>query len=268
MGYLMADLTVRELEQIIKSTGTVIVPVGSVEQHGYHLPLSSDIYNATQVPYKVSKYINAVIAPPLNYSYSGGMLTGTINVSPQSITSILTDILAELARMGFKNLCVYMGHGGTYNLFAVETAFRMIPKRRPDLKELTFAMIKSWETSSSWMEILNNGVDDGNDYHAGLVETSLMMCWAPELVRSEIAVDKPEIAHMLCTNPDWYEEAYRSIDHPFIVPYYQQREGIKVGVMGFPEKASCELGKKIIKEMEQGLIDFIGVLNEKTGFTR
>lgn len=260
MAYIMSNMTVKEMKEALLKTKTVIIPMGSTEQHGYHLPLSCDMYNAVEVPHRVADRINAVVAPPINYTYSGGELFGTVNVSPQVLSLYLMDICSEFMRMGFKNICTFMGHGGTLNMAAVTDAMRMILKKNNHRDDLIFSVIRSWELSPTWLEIFNKGPQ--RDIHAGNVETSLMMYWKPEQVRSKFELDRPEVAGMLRTDPDWYEVEEKAIEHSFVVGRPYQRKAIEVGVMGFPEQATVDLGELISREMEEGLVGYIKMLNE------
>ena len=63
MAYFMDTMSVRDMKHAMEKTKTVIIPVGVVEQHGYHLPLSMDIQNSVQLTKKAGDRLNAVIAP-------------------------------------------------------------------------------------------------------------------------------------------------------------------------------------------------------------
>ena len=260
MAYIMEHMTVKDMNEAIKQTKTVIIPVGVVEQHGYHLPLSTDIHNATEVPRRAGDRLNAVIAPTVPYSYSGGELLGTINISPQVFSLLIMDICSEFARMGFKNIVVFLGHGGTDNENALKSSLQMILKRNPQLREITLSLVKCWELSPTWMDYFR--MEPEHDFHAGQVETAVMMYWKPELVRDTIEMDSPELSRMMRTDQNWFEKVEKKIDHRFVIPKVTQREEIKVGVMGFPEKATRELGEKVCKEMVEGLVEYVELLNK------
>lgn len=262
MAYLMEELTVNEMEEAIKKTKTVIIPVGVVEQHGYHLPLSTDIHNANEVPRRAGDRLNAVVAPAVPYCYSGGELMGTVNVSPQVFSLLITDICAEFVRMGFKNIVMFLGHGGTDNKSALRNSLQMILKRNPHYKDITLSIVECWELSPTWLSYFK--MEPEHDFHAGQVETSLMMYWKPELVRDKIVMDEPKISKLMRTDQDWFEKVEKKIDHKFMIPKVSQREEVKVGVMGFPEKATRELGEKVCNELVEGLIEYIELLNSNT----
>jgi len=262
MAYFMEDMTVRDMEEAVKKTKTVIIPVGVVEQHGFHLPLSTDIHNATCVPRCAGDRLNAVVAPPVNYCFSGGELMGTVNINPNTFGLLMSDICSEFVRMGFKNMVILLGHGGTENTACLRNALQMMLRRNHELgKEITLSMMDVAELSPTSVAAIE--MEPEHDFHAGLVETSLMMYWRPDLVRDEIVMDEDYVAKMMRTDPDWYAKTEKLVDSPYIVEHVSQREEIKVGVMGFPERATKELGKKISDEIVDGLVKFVDMLNAR-----
>ena len=115
MAFFMNEMTVRDMKKAMEQTKTVIIPVGVVEPHGYHLPLSTDILNATKPLELAGDRLNAVVAPTVNYCFSGGELLGTVNVSPNTFGLYISEICAEFIRMGFENIVLFLGHAGTDN---------------------------------------------------------------------------------------------------------------------------------------------------------
>ena len=261
MAYIMEEMTVEEFADAQKKVKTVIIPVGCVEQHGYHLPLSVDLINAGELPRRAGDRLKAVVAPTVPYSFSGGELPGTVNVSPQVFALYLSDICTEFARMGFKNIVVMLGHGGTDNTFAAKSSLEILLRRHPHLRDVTFSVVEVFYLSPTWMELFTTGAE--RDFHAGTAETSLLMYWKPEIVRDKIVMDEPDIAKMMRTDQDWFEKREKLVDNDFIIPVVSQRAEIKVGVMGFPDKASPELGEKICGEVVEGLVKFIDELENR-----
>lgn len=261
MAFYMNKMTVRDMEEAMKKTKTVIIPTGVVEQHGYHLPLSTDILNATKPLEIAGDRLNAVIAPSVNYCFSGGELLGTVNVSPNTFGLYITDICQEFIRMGFENLIVFLGHAGTDNRISLENSLKMILRRNPELNEkVTISLVEAWNMSPTWLSGFS--LEPEHDFHAGMMETGLMMYWAPELVRDEIVMDEEYYAKMMRTDQDWFEKREKSYDSPFIVERVGQKDEIKVGVMGLPERATKELGEKICTEIVDGLCKYVDDLEE------
>ena len=68
---------------------------------------------------------------------------------------------------------------------------------------------------------------------------------------------------MMRTDPDWFADSRKKIDHPYIVEHIFQRPEIEVGVMGFPELATKELGALVAGEMVDELVKYVDMINEK-----
>ncbi len=263
MAYFIEKMSVRDMKSAMKKTKTVIIPVGVVEQHGYHLPLSVDIHNATKPLEIAGDRLNAVVAPSVNYCFSGGELTGTVNVSPNTFGLYISEICAEFIRMGFKNVVIFVGHGGTDNCIALQNSLKMLLRRNKEIAENnTISYIEAWSLSETWQSGLK--MEPEHDFHAGMMETSVMMYWAPELVQKDIVMDDDYVASMMRTDQDWFEKRTKPIDHPFVIETVGQRDEIEVGVMGFPERASRELGEKLCKEVIDGLVDYVNLLENST----
>lgn len=263
MAFYMEEMSVYDMEQAMKKTSTVIIPVGVVEQHGYHLPLSTDIHNSVQLTRKAADKLNAVVAPAVSYCFSGGTLLGTVNVSPNTFGLLISEICSEFVRMGFKNIVVLLGHAGTDNKAALKNTLQMLLRRDEELaKKITLSLVEVWNLSKTWLD--GFAMEPEHDFHAGMIETSLMMYWKPELVKDKIVMDDDYTAAMMRTDQDWFEKREKSVDHPFVVEKVGQRDEIKVGVMGFPERANAELGKKVCDEMVEGLCEYIDMLESKT----
>jgi len=200
--FLMEHMTVEDVRRALQRTKTVLVPLGVTEQHGYHLPLSTDVHNAYQIARRVSARTGAVVAPPLWYSYSGGSLPGTINVAPQVMALMVSEIIQSLLQQGFRNVLLILGHAGSENLQALKDLTSLFLARHPELTNVVVALGPVWEFSATFKKAFEE-----HDYHAGYIETSLMLYWAPEQVRTErIVQDQPEVAESLREHPDNYQQ--------------------------------------------------------------
>lgn len=78
--------------------------------------------------------LNAVVAPPVNYCFSGGTLPGTINVSPNTFGLLISEICSEFVRTGFKNIVILLGHAGTDNKAALKNTLQMLLRRMRNLQ--------------------------------------------------------------------------------------------------------------------------------------
>ena len=262
MAFYMEKMTVNDMKKAMEKTKTVIIPTGVVEQHGYHLPLSTDILNAVKPTVIAGDKLNAVVAPSVNYCFSGGELLGTVNVSPNTFGLYISEIVSEFVRMGFVNIIVLLGHAGTDNIGALRNSLQMLLRRnKVAMGKVCLALVEAWKLSPTWLSGFS--LEPEHDFHAGMMETSLMMHWAPELVGKEIVQDEEYYAKMMRTDQDWFEKRTKPFDSHFVVETVGQRDEIKVGVMGLPEKATKELGERICNEIVDGLCEFVNKLENR-----
>jgi len=254
---IMYNMTVEEVREGLCDSRTVLLPVGVVEQHGYHLPLSTDIHNAQEIAYRASAETGCFVAPCIHYSFSGGMLPGTININPQLFSLVLVDICRSLVVQGFRNLVILLGHGGTENVRASEDAAIMFQRLSPELEGITIAVVPFWQLSETYSHAF-----DDRDFHSGRYETSLMLYWKPELVQMAAAqLDDPALVARMRQDPDAYLLQEKRVDSPYVAPRQTQDPTMRVGVMGDYTGASADFGRTICEEAVAGLVQFIQQLD-------
>jgi len=238
--HAMGEMTVKEVREYLKTNKTIIVPYGVVEQHGYHLPLSMDIHNAEVPSYILAEKLGCIVAPPLNYCFSGGQLPGTINVRPTTFCAMMCDIVDALAGQGFENILIFPGHGGTESLAQLKEALRIQKWINPALEKVLIMVLRRgdfWSRKDPRM--------DGHDFHAGDSETSLMLAYRKNLVQlDQLEMDEPELAERMRHDQDAYQICTTLSGQPQEIPTTRQRPEIKVGVMGYPEFATAERGRE------------------------
>jgi creatinine amidohydrolase len=248
---IMYTMTVKQVREGLNDMKTVIVPNGIVEQHGYHLPLSTDIIAPEEIAARVSEITGCFVAPAMRYGFSGGMLPGTINVSPQVVSLTLMDIFRSLIAQGFKNIVVVLGHGGSEHLMAVNDAARNFQWMEPSYEGISISCVPLWEVSPTYMK----GFEEG-DTHAGKYETSLILALRPDLIQMDYAViDDPIPA------PPPFEG--KEQDNKFEIPKVVPNPEVKVGVSGDPRNPSVEIGKAIVQECTDALVALIEQLERK-----
>jgi creatinine amidohydrolase len=252
---LMEFMTIKDVEEALQVTQTVIVPVGCVEQHGWHLPLSTDMFNATELAKAVSEITGCLVAPLMPYSYSGGSLLGTINIAPATISAVINDICCSLAQQGFRNIIVFLGHGGSENVRGIRDGLDICLRTNPSLAEAKVALVPFTDMSPTIAEWFEK-----KDFHAAGFETSLMLYWHPRLVREPRVTDSEEIMAMLRADQDAYQTVERPVDHPMVMPHIRQDERIKIGVLGDPSQASAAMGEKMAEEVVERMVELIGLM--------
>ncbi|MBR6470244.1 MAG: creatininase family protein [Victivallales bacterium] len=243
-SHRLQDCTFPEVAEYLKSNQTIILPYALSEQHGAHLPLDVDIRNADFISAKLADRLDCLIAPTLNYTFSGGMMPGTINVKPNTFSNLMGEIIESLHVQGFRNFIIIPGHGGSESLLHLKESLRILKWLNPALQDALILLAQIWDFSPTWTRLF-----DERDYHAAWAETSLMLHWCPEVVRKDrIQLDAPEVAERLREDPDSYQlrESFTDLKQEIIQT--SQRPDVRIGVMGFPERATAELGARIEQE--------------------
>jgi len=169
----------------------IILPVGSLEQHGPHLPLSVDVVIPTSLAKMVCEELDAMVLPPIAYGYKaqggGQLFPGTTSLDGSTLINLTLDILRETYRHGGRRFLVLNGH---YENVAFATEAVQLFLRDADD---TRVVILSW-----WDQVSDEMVDElfaeagfpGWDVeHAAITETALMQYFAPELVREDKIID-------------------------------------------------------------------------------
>lgn len=245
-------MTVREVREALQTTRTVLVPEGVTEQHGYHLPLDTDSQTAFQVCRRAAEVTGSFVAPTMRYTFSGGELPGTINIDYHLVSLLVTEIIRAFCANGLRNVIIVPGHGGSENVRATREGAEMFYRQHPQYADRNVAIYRIGQHSPSSLACFADG-----DFHAGYHETSMMLYWAPEDVRAEIVLDKPEIVRRLRENPDNYQVFSSNVDNPEVIQRVNQDPAIEVGVMGDPARATAELGQRICEEAVGGLVELI-----------
>lgn len=246
-------MTVQEVREALADTPTVLVPVGVIEQHGYHLTLDTDSQSAWQMCVRAAETTGSFVAPVFRYTYSGGELPGTINIDYHLVSLMISEIIRAFCANGVRNVILVLGHGGSENDQATQQGAELFLRNHPQYADRNVAIFRFWQES----ELCRKAFEDC-DYHAGYYETSMMMYWASDDVRpGEPPLDTPEVMKMVRESQDGYQVFAANVDDPAVVKRVSQNPLIKVGVMGDPARASVELGRQIADETITALTKLI-----------
>lgn len=166
----------------------VIVPVGSVEQHGYHMPLGVDGQLPFHLALEAARSFPAMVAPPIWFGYKsqprsggGGHFPGTVSLNGATITAIARDLVGEFLRQGQRHIAFLNGH--MENTAFVAEGIDLAMQGRPD-DGTKVVLINWWEHVSDDLiaELFPEGFPGWEAEHASLTETSLMEHFLPHLV--------------------------------------------------------------------------------------
>jgi len=169
----------------------VILPVGSLEQHGPHLPLNVDVMIPTSLAKMVCEELDAMVLPPIAYGYKsqggGQLFPGTTSLDGTTLINLTLDILRETYRHGGRRFLVLNGHyeNGAFLTEAVELFVRGVD-------DAPVVILSWWDQVSDEMidELFAEAGFPGWEMeHAAITETALMQYFAPELVREDKIID-------------------------------------------------------------------------------
>lgn len=207
----LADLTWPEAAA--RRDAVLVVPIGSTEQHGPHLPLSTDTDVASAVAALVAATrSDVVVAPALPYGASGehAGFAGTLSIGQEALALVVVELVRS-ATASFRRVLVLSGHGG--NAEALARAVRQLRSEGRD--------VQAW--SPRWR----------GDAHAGRTETSVQLALAPDRVRASLA------------------EAGATGSLVDLLPVLRERGVIGVspnGVLGDPAGAGAEQGRWLLEQ--------------------
>lgn len=170
MAILLQELTRPEAAARLAQMPVAILPVGSTEQHGPHLPLGTDIFLAEELARRVSDATGAVVLPSLNFGYSWGWrdIPGTVTFSEKLMEEILIETARSVERYGVKVLVFLNGHEANTSAmkYAIrrvqdEVSVKLLGMFYPGIKEVYARQMES----PTW----------GGMFHADEFETSLLL---------------------------------------------------------------------------------------------
>jgi creatinine amidohydrolase len=218
------ELSTIEAAKAAKDGKVVIFPIGSVEEHGDHLPLGTDSLQPEYIALEVAKRTGCLVAPPFRYGICNATrnFAGTLTIQFDTLYKLAIDILSELVRNGFYRIIVLSGHAGNSHMVALRLAAQEIVAKNDGADQKVRIMVLS---DFDFAEDLASELADPNDGHAGTIETSRVMAIKPELVKCEGKADV------------WRMPRFEVVAHPEL--YFPS------GVNGDPTAASTNKGKKI-----------------------
>ncbi|MGQ9781530.1 MAG: creatininase family protein [Nitrososphaeria archaeon] len=239
------EMTWKEIEAISPKVQVAVIPTGSIEQHGPHLPLQSDTAFCLYMCRKASELVHpiAIVTPPISVGISTHHMkfTGSLTLRPETFIDTIYDFAWSLKKHGVSKIVIVNGHGG--NMAAIKVAARKIM----DELGLTSASLSYWELleEQKARELLVTYPRVPG--HACEFETSLSYVIQPKLVRENMIGASDDIA-----------------SHPY-EPFFAKIEVelSKSGVSrGDPRSATPEKGKKLVEVIVEELAAFLKMFGE------
>ena len=253
MAHWLQEMTWQDVQDHLDRGGkTIILPFGSTEQHGYHLPLGTDTQVAITLADDASEQTGTLVAPPqwVGWSPHHMVLPGTMTARPEILAELAFDMVSSLAAHGFENFILINGHrivNITWMQMAGEKA-----KRELGVNLVIFDpahMSKSIVADLGW----------GAVGHAEEIETSHMLHRHPELCHMDRAVDNPHPPTPLYSvDPSFGGDSLCYVpSSPQQMKAAAEKAG---GTGGEPTKAHARGGKIYHDHLVARLVEVIGLM--------
>ncbi|MEX2534595.1 MAG: creatininase family protein [Trueperaceae bacterium] len=264
--YRYEALTWPELNEAIAQAKVIVLPVGSTEQHGHHLPQDVDTKLASAVAFEAARRSpeQALVLPPVSYGYTHHVMDfpGTINIEPSTFVRFLLDITRSVAYHGFKKIIIINGHGSNHPL--VEQA-----GRQTNLQTDALCLTLSWWNliSQYWNEEVRTSVIPGGCAHACELETSMYLHIDGDSVRVDrTAGNIPDYMRLPGGDKWQYVDLTAGTGPATIVDWTSGYT--ETGAFGEPEKATAEKGKLVFERAVSELNELIDWFRQRETLPR
>ncbi|UCI22736.1 creatininase (plasmid) [Mesorhizobium sp. B2-1-8] len=229
----------------------ILLPVGSMEQHGHHMPMHVDVLLPVEFSRRVAGEIGALVAPPFTYGYKshqksggGNHLPGTTSLDGATLVAALRDVIKEFARHGVRNICLMNGHfeNSWFIVEGIDLALREL--RWSGIGDMKIVVLSYWDfvDKATIARLYPNGFAGWDLEHGGVLETSLMLALYPNLVHLERAID-----HEPATFP------------PYDVYPPKPEWTPTSGTLSSPKEASKEKGEILLDVCVSGIVKALQV---------
>ncbi|HKM77255.1 MAG TPA: creatininase family protein [Candidatus Bathyarchaeia archaeon] len=233
----LSTLSWTQFDERLKTTKNpkILLPIGSLEQHGPHLPLATDTIIANHISQAVSQKSESCFLMPslvLGCSLEHMGFPGTISLQVETLTNTILDIAVSLRNSGLTKVFIINGHGG--NRATIDSTLIKLKHAYPDMDVFSFTIIdlvkkKYGEIRKSTKRLVG---------HADEIETSMMMAIMPELVDMRKAVSEvPALSKAVSFEED---------DLAKVSFGWRATDLTKSGILGDPRTANPGKGKILI----------------------
>ncbi len=240
---IVENMTWEEFRDQVDDAAVMVIPMGSTELEGSHLPLGVDTIMAAGLARRIEGEDGVLIGPALPIGYSKWFLPfpGTISLEAETLTNVLVDYCTSLISHGIRRIVFLNSHRG--NNACVEAAARTLISGH----RVRIGMLSVWKLANDLAAAKHQLIDEGHFTHAGEIMTSAVMALKPH------SVDTARIRKDSLRSPD--NSPFRVINSLGETEYkgsvqtiYQDiREITETGIMGDPTSASAEKGEAILE---------------------
>lgn len=256
MGYRLEELTWLQAEDALRETKMVIIPTGSIEQHGPHLPLGTDYFIAREIANRVGEISPVVVVPaiPIGFADYHADFPGTLSVSQETLGRLYREICSYLVKYGVTHILFINGHGG--NLGVIKTVMSSLRDQDVLAAEISWYLM-SGILDRRWTLI----------GHGDFVETSLVLAINEGIV--DLSKAKTPIRKNLSDNLILFDNdecrfrntpihvSLRTKDYTDTGDMIEYGHSPDVDHSVPPTEATAEMGKEIIEALTRHIAEFI-----------
>lgn len=250
MSVFLAELTSPEVGVAIEAGTVVVVPIGSIEQHGPHLPIETDSFLAATVAERSVRRARdngtpALVTPPIWTGYSPHHMEfpGTLTLDASTFFDVVSQVSKALWHHGFRKIFLLNRHGGNANLLGAAV------QRLRFEEEVRVASASYWSFATQAIQDWRTSGPGGID-HACEMETSLMLAVRPDLVRANEARDAAWFPHSEFLTGDLTIGAPVSVAWSF-------RELTEDGTLGDAAKGNAGRGEELLEAIVEAVGSFV-----------
>jgi len=244
-----AELPWPVAEARVKAGAPVFLPLGATEQHGRHMALNTDVVLPSSIAVRAAKRVGGLVLPALAYGNrsqprtgGGPAFPGTLNITANTFSLLVRDILCDLYRQKVRRIVTVNGHYENVwpTIEGIELALDAIGRDR--CGDLKIIRIDHWEMikPATLARVFPNGYPGIELEHASVLETSMMLALRPELV---------DLSQALHDGPASFLPYDRYPKPPAEVP--------ASGVLSLTEGSSAEKGEWLLKDCVDGIVDIV-----------
>jgi creatinine amidohydrolase len=240
--YMLDEMTWQEAEKAFKSGAVVILTIGTVEQHGLHLPLGSDSIIPFELAKRLGEKANVIVLPPWPYGFAPHALPwpGSISVKHETVAAMLKDILNSVILHGASKIILLSGHPEHEGI--MESVGRETMRDWPNVELMVLGY---W--SPPILDVIRETAEHLG-FHAHEAETSIILALRPDLVKMERAVKEEPRDRWSGDPPSNYRE--------LLLKPLESKAPFS-GTSGDPSGASKEKGEKMVQVWVERMTKFI-----------
>ncbi len=169
----LSHMNYLEVQEYLKTSDTIVIPVGSLENHGLHMPLGTDSLIPDRIAQLLNEKSDLLIAPAINYGATDDLacFPGTVSIGVEGLISLLRAVCGGLYRHGFRHFLILNGHGG--NTAAIQAVGSWLYRKGAYLANLNWWLMAG-QLNPEWA-----------GGHGGGEETAGVMAVDPSLIKTE-----------------------------------------------------------------------------------